>query len=393
MKAICLFRSSALLLPLSLLCWSALGTESTRIKLLRTPDDGIQPQAAIDSKGIIHLIYYKGAAGAGDIFYVRQEPGQEGFSKPIPVNSQAGSAIAAGSIRGAQLALGKNGRVHVAWDGMGKGAQKITIGGKSADPLLYTRLNDASTAFEPERNLITYARGLDGGSSLAADTQGNVYVFWHAPQPGNTNGEAGRAVWVARSSDEGKTFAPEAAALGTQTGVCACCGMRAFADTSGAVYVLYRAASEKVNRDEILLVSRRPGANFEVVSAHKWKVATCPMSSASLSEGKETTLAAWETAGQIYFASVNPKTMQVSRPIAPPGGMNRKHPVAVGNRRGETLLVWAEGTGWAKGGTVAWQLYDQDGKSTAEKGRANDFPAWSLPTAVAKPDDTFVIVY
>jgi hypothetical protein len=33
------------------------------------------------------------------------------------VNSQPESAIAAGTIRGAQLAIGKAGRVHVAWNG------------------------------------------------------------------------------------------------------------------------------------------------------------------------------------------------------------------------------------------------------------------------------------
>src|SRR6266568_7275943 len=92
------------------------------IKLLATPDDGIQPQAALDAKGMVHLIYFKGDPKAGDIFYVRREPGQNEFSKPLPVNAQPHTAMAMGTIRGAQLAVGKNGRVHVAWDGMGEGA-------------------------------------------------------------------------------------------------------------------------------------------------------------------------------------------------------------------------------------------------------------------------------
>jgi len=66
--------------------------------------------------------------------------------------------------------------------------------------------------------------------------------------------------------------------------------------------------------------------------------------------------------------------------------------VAVANK-GETLFVWTEGTGWAKGGGVAWQLYDKDGKATAEKGRADGVPVWSLATAFAKTDGSFVIVY
>jgi len=102
-----------------LFCFLGFGltaAESERVKLVRTPDGGIQPQAAVDSHGLVHLIYYKGDAGGGDIFYARRDPGMDTFSKPLPVNSQPGSAMSAGTIRGAQMAVGKNGRVHVAWD-------------------------------------------------------------------------------------------------------------------------------------------------------------------------------------------------------------------------------------------------------------------------------------
>jgi hypothetical protein len=85
--------------------------------------------------------------------------------------------------------------------------------------------------------------------------------------------------------------------------------------------------------------------------------------------------------------------MQVSKPISPLPGVPRKHPVAVANENGETLLVWTEGTAWAKGGAVAWQLYGKDGKATAEKGRANGVPVWSLATALSKPDGSFEIIY
>lgn len=361
--------------------------DSERVKLVRTPEGGIQPQAAVDSRGVVHLIFYKGESGGGDLFYARQEPGREFFSQPLPVNSQPRNAMAGGTIRGAQLALGKNGRVHVAWNGLAprKGAWMEA-------PMLYTRLNDAGTAFEPERDVITAARGLDGGGSVTADEQGNVYVFWHAPRPGNTNGEAGRAVFVARSTDDGQTFAPEKPATAKPTGACGCCGMKAFADGRGNVFALYRAASEKVNRDETLLISRNRGKDFDIAFTHPWKVASCPMSSAFFSEAKAGVLAAWETEGQVWFARVNPQTLEVSEPLSPPGSARRKHPVAVGNAQGETLLAWTEGTGWQKGGAVAWQLYDKAGKPT-KKGRADGVPVWSLVASLARPDGSFVIIY
>ena len=158
----------------ALLCllgaWQA-SAEVGRVQLTRTPHGGIQPQAMVDAKGVLHLIYLKGDPKAEDVFYVRQEPGQETFSSPLQVNSRPGSAMAIGTIRGAQLALGKSGRVHVAWNGSGSAENH------AGAPMLYARLNEAETAFEPERDLITYAAGLDGGGSVAADPEGNVYVM------------------------------------------------------------------------------------------------------------------------------------------------------------------------------------------------------------------------
>jgi hypothetical protein len=368
-------------------------TGATHVAVIRTPDGGIQPQAEVDSKGVVHLIYFKGPTYDGDVFYVRRKSGETEFSKPIKVNSQSGSVTAMGTIRGAQLAIGKNGCVHVAWDGTGKGATRIKINDKEEAPLLYTRLNDSGSSFEPERNVITFAAGLDGGSSVAADAQGNVYVAWHALQLGNTNGEAGRAVFVARSSDDGKSFEREKAALSKSTGACPCCGMRAFADQSGAVYILFRAATEHVDRDETLLVSPRPGAEFKIANVHKWKANICPMSSATLTPATSGALAAWETDGQVYFANVNSKTMQVSEPISPEGKTNRKHPVAVANEHGEILFVWTENTSWGKGGAIVWQLFDSNGKAILEQKRADGLPAWSLATAFAEADGDFTIVY
>ena len=68
---------------------------------------------------------------------------------------------------------------HVAW--MGSNQAEPKADGGTATPMLYSRLDDAGTCFEPQRNIIQAHPGLDGGGSVAADPLGNVYVTWHAP--------------------------------------------------------------------------------------------------------------------------------------------------------------------------------------------------------------------
>ncbi len=360
-----------------------------RVTVLRTPDGGIQPQVALDANGGIQLIYFKGEPAHGDLFYVRI--GADGaFSRPVQVNSTPGSAIATGAMRGGHLAIGRNGRVHVAWHGSDKAMPRAD---GNATPVLYSRMNAAGNAFEPPRNVVRQRlEGLDGGT-VAADASGNVYVAWHAFQPG-MRGEEDRRVWIARSTDDGRTFARESAASAAATGTCGCCAVGAFADRRGTLYLLYRSATELVHRDKYLLTSRDKGLTFASDMIQEWNVGACPMSTSSLSESESGVLAAWETGGQVQWLRIDPNTGARSQIIAAPGSSkSRKHPVVTSNGRGETILVWTEGTGWNKGGGLAWQVFDNAGKTIGAEGRAEGVPAWSMAAVAARQDGSFMIVY
>jgi hypothetical protein len=241
-----------------------------RVELVRTPDNGIQPQAVIDPQGTVHLVYYRGEAAAGDLFYRRRAAGEEPWSEPLRVNTVPGSAVAAGSIRGGQLALGKEGRVHVVWFGSGKAGQK---GPEDSAPVLYARLNDGGTVFEPQRNLMRTSSVLDGGPSVAADRSGSVFVVWQAAERAG-EGEELRRVWAARSRDDGRTFSPETPAWSEPTGACPCCSVKAFADSRGALFALYRAARGGVDRDMYLLASKDRGSSFKGARLDPWNVNT-----------------------------------------------------------------------------------------------------------------------
>lgn len=98
--------------------------DSGSVVLVRVPGNGIQPEAVVDARGIMHVLYFAGEPGGGDLFYVRSKDYGQTFSTPIRVNSQPGSAIATGTIRGGQIAIGRGGRVHVTWNTCSIGRQR-----------------------------------------------------------------------------------------------------------------------------------------------------------------------------------------------------------------------------------------------------------------------------
>jgi hypothetical protein len=259
------------------------------VSIKRVPNNGIQPQIAVEPDGTMHLIYFSGDPKGGNLFYVRSSSSGEAFSPPIRVNSQEGSVTALGTIRGGQIAVGANGRVHVAWNGSGTALPPGPINpdtGKPGNPMLYARLDGQGTAFEPQRNLMQHTFGLDGGGTVAADTAGHVYVAWHGKDNGAAAGEAGRRVWVAESHDGGQTFGPEGPAWTNATGACGCCGMAMFATSDGTLLTLYRSAVRNVHRNMYLLASRDHGKTFQGSMIHPWEINACPMSSMSFAESR-----------------------------------------------------------------------------------------------------------
>jgi len=358
------------------------------INLMRVPNSGIQPQI-VEKDGIVHLLYFTGDPKGGDLNYVESRDYGKTFSKPIRVNSESGTAMATGNIRGGQMAIGADGRVHVAWIGSSLAQPRAA---SNSAPVLYARMADTKDHFEASHHVNDASWGADG-ASIAADSKDDVFVFWHAQPPGGRN-EAERRLWIARSTNGGKSFAGERVAYSEPTGVCGCCGTRAFADADDTVYTLFRAATQVIHRDMYLLTSMDRGMTFHGVDIARWNVGACVMSSASLIQSGKDVLAAWESEKQVYFGRVDHATHQLGGvTAAPDSGTNRKYPAIATNNNGQTLFVWTENMAWAKGGSVVWQLYDRSNHPEAVRGQTTGVPAWSLVAAFARRDGSFTIVY
>ena len=280
----------------------------------------------MDSAGILHLIYFSGAPAGGDLYYVRSRDYGATFSTPVRVNSQPGSAIATGTIRGGQLALGRGGRVHVVWNGSDTARPRGAINpdnGKPGAPFLYARSSPDGHRFERQRNLSGGVYSVDGGGTVAADDNGHVYAVWHGNRETEGRGEDHRAVWIARSADDGASFAPEGLAWPAQTGACGCCQARALATGPRGLTILYRSATNLTHRDIYVLTSRDGGASFAGSIVQPWEINACPMTSLSLATAGSRIVAAWETAGQVFLGSVDADAGRMRGIVPAPGPVSR----------------------------------------------------------------------
>ena len=380
-------------LPLTILPLLASGeviTTNIQVNLVRVPDGGLQPQALVDSTGTVHLVYLAGDPKHCNVFYARRPVGQTKFFNAIRVNSAPDSAVAVGTVRGAQLALGKSGRVHVAWNG----SDRASTSSNGSFPMLYSRMNDAGDAFEPQRDLMTSTTHLDGGGSVAADPYGHVYVVWQGHKRTGPQEEIDRGVYLAFSSDDGRTFTPERQVNSSDTGACGCCGLKAFANNDGSLAILFRSANLAGNRDSVLLLSTNYGVTFSSTVVGQWHFSSCPMSTYALGVTRGRFIGLWETAGQIYSAWLGP-----DKPGTNPTAVNgatgkRKHPAfaATENPSGPMLIAWTEGTGWEKGGTLSWECVDAQGAEIVS-GRSEGVPVWGSVAAIAERNGTFTVIY
>jgi hypothetical protein len=62
------------------------------------------------------------------------------------------------------------------------------------------------------------------------------------------------------------------------------------------------------------------------------------------------------------------------------------------NAHGETLVTWSIGTGWQRGGSLAWRKIETGGRLTEVQGRTEGVPVWDFTATYAEGED-FVVMY
>jgi hypothetical protein len=290
--------------------------------------------------------------------------------------------------RGPKLAVGRDGGIHVVWvDCWAPGVATF---------VRYARSRDEGRSFESLQT-VSSMNGVDG-VTMAADGAGHVLVFWHVAHPPQR--DIPQATWlhVARSGDNGATFAAdEHVQITNHSGLaCSMCMMRARFGADGKVYLAFRSAERNIR--DFYLLKGSPGENkFAAtrVNEDDWELKTCPMCGPELTVapgGRQ--LCAFMSRHKVYWSVSDDRVTGFTGHAATPANENDEiYPTAVANRHGEVLFVWQVGpmstTGTA---TVKWACYTLDGRFTGRQGVVGTTTSGTKPTAFAGADGQFYIV-
>ena len=317
----------------------------------------LQPQAVLGADGILRVVGVTAGNDGSDVIY-RQRGADGVFSAPRVVNDQPKAATCIGSIRGARLALGRDGIAHIAWNAQdGRG-------------FWYSR------DFAPARNLLGANDAVDGGGAITADGTGRLAIVFH--HQGGGTGEAGRQVSAVTSDDDGVTLSPTRRLAVPAVGVCGCCSLAAGLDAGGRIELLVRNADDGA-RDMWWIPGDGQGRKVG-----PWQVRTCPMSTAAIAHGGSATGIAWEQQGQVWWSRDGKQPVTVG-----PG----KYPALAIDSAGTVVLAWATGTAWNRGGDVHWQAYDAAGAALGAPGVQRGMPAWDTPSVVAEGAGRFTVLW
>jgi hypothetical protein len=321
---------------LALVCAQAVAAPEVRV--VEIPGGGGVPDAETGADGTIHLVWVK----ADDVWYAKSTDDGRTFSEPLRVNSESGTAHPPNMFRGPDVAVGRNGMVHVIWYNNAFQRKRP----KDEWGVSYARLEAKASAFTPTRNLNHLP---SDGYSLAADEGGKVAVIYMA---GKVN--------LLTSQDDGETFAAPREIDAADP--CECCASRATFGASGSLLAFYRDKAKNV-RDMFVISGPVTANDFTRtrLSSTPWAIAGCPMTGESLTRAGAGFIAAWETKGRVGFARLDAKGTPISEPeieVAPMG----KFPIALANEDGFVCVSWKEGS------ELNFRFFDRDNRPLGEPG-------------------------
>lgn len=317
---------------------------------VRAPRVELGSSVAWSPDGVLHAVTKQGE----HVMLYRSVDGGANWSVPVVVNAVP-EAISADGENRPKLAFARDGGLLVSWT--------RPLGKPFSGEIRLARSDDGQRFAPPftvhrDRQEITHRF-----DALRVLRDGRVVVAWidkRDLEAANAAGQPyrGAAIYVAQSSDHGRSFAPE---IRVADHSCECCRIALGEDADGSALVLWRHVFEPNERDHALARLDGEGRPLEVVRVtfERWAVDGCPHHGPSLALTDDGTRhAVWfnqrDGKGRVFYGRLVAGGVDGQRTV---GGERAAHAdiAAAGSR---VAIVWKEFDGDA---TVLHAMVSEDG--------------------------------
>jgi hypothetical protein len=347
------------------------------VRRVKVPQEGVAPDVAVGPSGEVYLVF---AQAKNAFFSFSQDDGRT-FSPPVRINTAPDTILGAHE-RGPKIAVGKKRTLHVVW-----------MDNRNTQ-LEYSRRAPGSNTFSQPRNLLDTATHFDE-ATVAADNKGNVLVSWlDARLPDDPRNPVSLPVFLARSADNGLSFAKDRPLRENPLlRAYSCCALKSFAGSDGRFYLAFRGGYNNI-RDmflvSTLMGSDNSGTTVEKIQDDEWRFEGCPMSGPSLAPASRPSevWVAWMSKGRVYFAQSTDAGKHFGEAHTPRSDKPdiENHPLVLLNKKSEVFLAWEEGQ------TIRWQITNRTGE-VLDSGEAGTLTSNSKATGFVDREGNFCLVF
>jgi len=360
---------------------AAVGLNSTR-----------SPQIAVSAAGMISLLTLYQDGTNTRVGFTMSHDGGDHFM-PVQAVSREGATISAHGENNPMMAVSSR-AVYALWE------QTQHDGAK--DLVVARSLNAGQTFEVPVRVNDNKTPSFHGFASIAAGTNGEVYIAWldgrDAPEsPGTFD------IYLARSTDRGATFGPN---IRVARSGCPCCRPYVALGKAGEVFVGWRKVFPGSIRDLVVSASKDGGQTFyrsTRVAEDGWQIQGCPESGASLLFSKDRLYVAWMTGGadgraRIQLSWSDNGGADFHAPLKASDDVRDSNHAALSQSEGSWILLSFQGrlastseAQWSKTSAFVVEVHgDKLGKPQA---LANDGMTASYPGSAIGPDGNAFVVW
>ena len=323
------------------------------------------PRISLRASGAVYIAAVVGGHAGATFALATSSDGGDSFSPPAPISPDSSDVSSHGE-NSPTFAWGRGIETYALWEestGKGIGTRLVAsvspaFGRQWLPPVTVTDKTAPST---------------NAFSSFAAAPNGHLFAAWLDGRDPDQGAPGTSAVYIARSTDGGKTWGKNVAVAHD---VCPCC-RPTIEFTKGAVHVTWRHVYPGNIRDMAVATSRDGGETWEApvrIAEDGWKINGCPHAGAVMTAHNGRLWASWYSDGDgsnagVRLAYSDDGAKSFSKPVLVSADiLDANHPDLAVADDGRLLLVFqgrdpSQEAGWSPAAPYLVEIGD-DGQAS-----------------------------